>query len=247
MSILCAVCAYFSLMATDTLLQSGAASLTQKQSVLQAQAQKVMTWYQGNVVAIDSNSGMPTPPAISAQWGMKLLQTKRFNCNGQVQAHRYAVIIPGSGSANTTTLDPDTGALILVSSDMVQLIDGCQVEMSLFQQTQSNAVALAKALENYFKSQAIQNFGEVDRNYFTSPECGGWGGIDCAAANSPSLATVLEAPLGLGDTDCKDAWGGHLLFDNTSSTVQKSSLFIAQVGFTTPWGATNWITAIGEN
>ncbi len=232
-----------------------AASASVKNAALQAAAQSITAWYQGNIGAIDSVAGAVNAPTVSAQWGMTVLESSRLNCNGATQAHRYAVVIPSS-EGMATTLDPVTGVLKVGPNDLAQMVDGCQIGVALVTESKAKAAGLASALESYSAAMSTQGFGGNGENFFTGAACGGWGSVGCSAyTSSPpyySSAQMLEPALGVSDFDCKDAYGNFMVLDNTSSSViTQASPFTARIGFMPPWGVSAndiiWTIAISQS
>lgn len=216
------------------------ASQNRSQSLTAAAAQ-VDNWYVGNAANIDSQPGQVTPPALTEQWPVTVLMSNRLVCSNGLQAHEYALVLPGPQGIGTT-MNVNTGVVSINNHDLVQVVNGCNIEFNLATSSKYKAQTLTDALENYFKAQALESGGGTTQDFFTSSSCNGYGDIPCTTGTT---ADTLETYLGVGDDDCRDAWGNYMYFDNDSSSVNAvTPPFTARVGFNTPWGTTTWLMAL---
>lgn len=233
------IAAFFSLMTAGTVYDANIATVKQKTAFLAEQSQNIANWYRSNIFTIDANAGQVVPPGVSAQWGLTLLASSRVNCNGQTYAHRYALVLPGP-SGIATTMGMTTGNVTAGPNDQVRIVDGCQIGISMLHASRNKASALTAALENYFRASKLQS-GGVRANFFTGTSCGGMGEIQCV---TNAGVQILQPALGVSATDCQDAFGNNMIFDNSSPAVNSlAPPYTARIGFNTPWGTTIWMTA----
>ncbi|MBZ0156942.1 MAG: hypothetical protein K8I29_12130 [Alphaproteobacteria bacterium] len=214
-------------------------SIVEREAFLAREAESVENWYEANLVSIDGTEEQVLP-SVSNRYGAVVLGSKRVACDGEVQAHKYAIVIPGVDGIGTT-LDADTGVLTKGKSDQVREVDGCSIEKRRFAESRQRAHHLVLALENYFKGEMLKEQYGTDKNYFIDSGCGGGGKIACT---EDSPADVLIATLGVSQSDREDAYGVVMRFDNFSSNVSTSTPpYSARIGFSTPWGTTVWTQA----
>ncbi|MFO0753568.1 MAG: hypothetical protein U0411_09630 [Thermodesulfovibrionales bacterium] len=214
-------------------------SVVEREAFLDHQGESIGNWYEANLVSIDGTEGQVLPE-VSSRYGAVVLGSKRVACDSEVQAHTYAVVIPGLEGIKTT-LDVNTGVLIKGKDDQVREVDGCTIGKKRFAGSRSRAYHLVLALESYFRGEMLKEGYGTDRNYFTDAVCGGGGTLACT---EDSPADVLTAPLGVSRSDCEDAYGSVMRFDNSSSMVNTSTPpYSARIGFATPWGTTVWTQA----
>ncbi len=198
-------------------------------------------WYGTHINQIDSIDGQVLPPPVDGRWGATVLASKRIACNPDVMAHRYALVIPGVNGTETT-MEIASGIVSPGKLDMTRTVDGCEIAADLFEESRRKASWTAGALENYFKSNALKEQYGSAKNYFMGASCNGWGDMPCTTGADISALIPI---LGMSASDCRDAYGNPMLFDNSSTSVSAMSRpYTSRVGFTTPWGITVWATAI---
>jgi len=202
-------------------------------------ANKINYWYQNNAFEIDSIDSTVTPPFTVNYRGGTILSSRRLDCHNGVKGHIFVVAIPTLEDLKTT-IDPDTGEIKKGPYDVVEVVNGCEIEKRLFEESDKKAKNIAAWLESYYKAKNLSDaYGH--KNYFTSNSCGGWGDIPCTTNSS---AKILKEYIGGHDEDFITAYNKEMIFDNSSKHVNSNiPPYSCRVGFILPWGDTKWTIA----
>jgi len=245
-TLLFAIAAMISLQVSQAVIGYIDAIDTEKKTVINQTTEDIKAWYRANAASIDAVASVVPYVLASDRWGMTVLASNRFSCGDRVHARRYAVVLPGPDGIETT-MDVLTGNITYGRHDIVSVIDGCEIQRRLMNESEKKAFRVVSALESYFRGfQSQEQFG-VNRNYFTNSNCRGWGTIPCVN-DGRNNANILIDALGINNNDTRDAWGNIMHFDNLSPNVRAfNPPFSCRIGWTTPWGDTLWITAAGIN
>lgn len=223
-----------------------------QQAYIEQEAQSLAQWYETNIMALDSIAGKVAVPGSIAggEYGLAVIGTNRFSCNGTVQAHKFVLVIPGQSGIVRTTIDEAVEPPIvrLGKGDIVKVVDGCKIGGKVFADSQKRARFLVDSLESYFRAAELSG-AMSGKNHFTSVACGGDGVIPCSDTIRLTDDNVLADSLGqVNAEDIVDAYGGGFYFDNISAEVNSATpLYTSRIGFDTPWGTRVWMFAIGKN